>query len=153
MFYPKYYSLPMAPSRKQNISLTLFELFYYSIAEAADDMEAFTQLTDNIFQIIMYSPAGSMVLLSSNLEEINRSDPLQPSSVAGNGEGEFENFVEAKKLLSDILNRRLFKIVTETQMKVFLWIWYFFFILKEHVMRSHSPCFCYDIYTVFVSDF
>lgn len=86
MFSHKYYSSFMAPSPKQNRSLTLFELFYFSIAEAVEDMEAFTKLTDDIFQIILYSPAGGKVLLSSNLQEIDEDSRQQTSSDSRSGE-------------------------------------------------------------------
>lgn len=98
-------------------------------------MKAFTQLTDDIFQIILYSVAGSKVLLSSNLEEIDRTALLQQSSVAYNGDKNTKNFIKAKNILSDILKRRLFKIVSETQMKVSVFV--FISIHDLDIARTH----------------
>ncbi|XP_053400926.1 deoxynucleoside triphosphate triphosphohydrolase SAMHD1-like isoform X2 [Mercenaria mercenaria] len=62
------------------------------ISDTVDDMAAYTQLTDNIIQLILYSPTNE-------------------------GPADESGIVSAREILSNIFNRRLYKCVDQTQIK------------------------------------
>lgn len=76
-------------------------------------MKAYTQLTDDVFHNILYTPLESIALPSSGTEEAD-------GSIQELLDRNKRDFIEAQTLLRDILNRKLLKYVVGTQQKVFL---------------------------------
>jgi hypothetical protein len=67
-----------------------------SISDTVDDMQAFTQLTDDIILSILYPPTRGIASRQS----------------------ETDGLTTARSILNDILERKLYKFVSQTQVKV-----------------------------------
>ncbi|XP_060566071.1 deoxynucleoside triphosphate triphosphohydrolase SAMHD1-like isoform X2 [Ruditapes philippinarum] len=82
-----------------------------SISDTVDDMQAFTQLTDDIILSILYPPTRGIASRQS----------------------ETDGLTTARSILNDIFERKLYKFVSQTQVKKGELIEHEF---KEHIVRS-----------------
>ncbi|XP_053400920.1 deoxynucleoside triphosphate triphosphohydrolase SAMHD1-like [Mercenaria mercenaria] len=75
------------------------------ISDTVDDMKAYTQLTDDIILLILYPSIGNVAF------QTERFGNAQENSSSRS------RLDDARKILNDIMNRRLYKFVSQTQVE------------------------------------